>query len=321
MSLISRLTPTNLQIEKEKFLADTSYNPQFEYENTFDQETLQKYGHVKNWYLEKAKQIVEESFSAGQTESDLVAEEGGFVTHAEVDTTTKHYLRAHNLQDIYSIVWSASFISRATISKHQIRYRTTATFRSDDLIGMLNHEIGTHAIRRFNQHNQIWNGKKKKYGFKSYLKTEEGMAVLHALLALKNKRPYKAAIRYLAVNFAREHSFAELWDFVGNYIQDQETRWMVTIRQKRGLTDTSQPGGFTKDLVYFEGFVDICRWLVEHNFDMRGLYYGKIHMDDVAKARDFNPNYEPLLPIFYSRDPEKYADSVRTIMETNGISL
>lgn len=156
--------------------------------------------------------------------------------------------------------------------------------------------------------------KKKKFEINtSYLRTEEGMATLHTLVPHSFKSAYSTAVQYLAVEYARKHTFAELWKYVGQYIQDEETRWMITFRQKRGVTDTSKEGVFTKDLVYFEGAVQVWHWLEQHQHNPTKLYYGKIAMEDLPIAEKLNPHFEPLLPSFYVIDPQKYAKEIHEV--------
>jgi len=92
---------------------------------------------------------------------------------------------------------------------------------------------------------------------------------------------------------------------------------MVTIRQKRGLTDTSHPGGYSKDLVYFAGMIEVWRWLKERNFNPSDLYFGKISFKDVQKAIEMNPEFEPKLPSFFSINPVQYAAEIEKIGEEN----
>lgn len=52
---------------------------------------------------------------------------------------------------------------------------------------------------------------------------------------------------------AKERSFVEIFNALEKYIQDPDRRWKYVLRVKRGLNDTSQPGGFYKDQCYLRG--------------------------------------------------------------------
>lgn len=315
MSFLSNLIPINLLEEKEKFLNDHKYNPQFVYDEPIDHKKLSQYGAPKQPYLDLAKAILEKSYF-GRNELDLFMMEGKELNQQEVTDKTRTFLEMHGLSERFAIVWSSSFVSRATINEDTVKYRLPVDYRKEGLIGALYHEIGTHALRRINYEQQPWFKKKKKYGFADYLRTEEGLASLHSLLPHSFKSAYISAIRYLAVNVAQSASFAEVWHSLDQYVEDIERRWMITIRQKRGLEDTSQPGGYTKDLVYFEGLVDVWQWLTKNNYDLETLYFGKLAAEDIDKARELNPIFQPLLPVFF-QEKDKYIQAVSEIGEYN----
>ena len=57
-------------------------------------------------------------------------------------------------------------------------------YRENTVEGVMNHEIGTHFIRKFNEKSQKWYNNRKKYGLTApYLKTEEGLASLNQLVS------------------------------------------------------------------------------------------------------------------------------------------
>ncbi|MEX0895321.1 MAG: tyrosine/phenylalanine carboxypeptidase domain-containing protein [Patescibacteria group bacterium] len=315
---LKQLIPTNLQEEKEKFFADFSYNPQFVYENEIDESKLHEYGLPEDTILSIAKEIVSKAY-LNRNELDIKMNEGPVISEKEVTDKFLSFLKLHNLEKRYRVVWSSSFITRAAILQDLIKLKSGSEFRRDGLTGLLYHEIGTHALRRVNYEKQPWFKRKKKYGFSNYLPTEEGLAVLHSLLPLRYKSAYSSALRYQAVEYAQTHSFSELWSYLSRYIDNFDTRWMVTFRQKRGVSDTSKPGGFTKDLVYFKGVVEVFQWLNNHNFNLEALYFGKLSYKDVDKALQLNPGFTPLLPSFYEVNKEEYAENMREVGELNNL--
>lgn len=316
MSLISRLTPTNLLEEKEKFFTDQNYNPQFIYEEAASEDDLYKYGFPQSKYLDLAKEILDKSYY-NKTETDLDKLRGNSVNQSEVTNKTSDFLSIHRLQKRFKIVWSKSFVARATMTTDTIKLKLPADFRQLDLLSMLYHEIGTHALRRINYEQQPWFKKKKKYKFADYLMTEEGLAGLHSLLPLDFQYASYPALNYVSVAYAQRHSFVEIWNFLKKYIDHPERRWEKTFRRKRGLTDTSQPGGFTKDLVYFEGMIKVWQYLKKNDFDITQLYFGKMALADVDKAVKINPNFIPILPSFYEADPTAYAEKIYEIGQLN----
>lgn len=318
MLTLSKLVPVNLEAEKQRFFAENgNYNPQFEYLDNFTREDLIVNGLPKSELLDLAQRIVNEGVKE-QLEADALEKKSELLSQEEVTKKVKAFLMLHDLDERYTITWSSSFVARTSITATNIKLRIPAAFRShEDLLGMLYHEVGTHALRRVNYEKQPWFKKKKQFGFGSYLKTEEGLASLHSLLPLENKLAYGSALRYLAVAHAQKESFAETYKFVSQYIDDSERRWAVTFKQKRGLSDTSLPGGYTKDLVYFAGLVEVWNYLNKRNFEVEGLYFGKLSKDDVEKAREMNPTFVPLLPTFYAADQENYRRQMLKIGQIN----
>ncbi|GIK83605.1 MAG: hypothetical protein BroJett025_02270 [Patescibacteria group bacterium] len=316
MSFVTSLIPKNLNQEKEKFFADQTYNPQFRYAESIDQNKLEKYGPTTNAYLKIAENIVEKAYF-GKTEDDLQKMEGPVVSQRDIEKTIYTFLHMHNLQKRFKIVWSSSFVSRTSITADTIKLRLPPDFRKEGLLGMLYHEVGTHALRRINYEKQPWFKSKKKYGFSDYLKTEEGLATLHFLMPRSFKFAYWSALDYITVSKAQHASFVEIWNFLGTYIQNPERRWLMALKKKRGLTDTSKPGGYTKDLVYFEGLIDVYGWLKKNNFDSTNLYFGKLALEDVEKAILLNPKFHPQLPSFLSLSKEKYAQEIKKIGDYN----
>ncbi len=316
MSLLQQLTPLNLQEEKQKFFADHSYNPQFTYKEIVSHERLGQYPATTSELTSHAEEIV-----AAETKRDFDAtiQLGRLLSQAEVTQKAEAFLKMHRLENKISIVWSASFVSRATITKDTLKLKSLAQFRERETAGMLFHEIGTHALRQVNYEQQFWYRKKKKNGFGSYLETEEGLATLHSLFPLENKSLYRSALRYLAVNTSQTHSFAQLWEFLTPHINDEEERWMVTLRQKRGLTDTAKQGVFTKDALYFSGAVKMAKWLQTHDFDLTDLYLGKLAAEDAAKAREMNPSFPPRLPSFFVADRTTYQENIEQIILYNNV--
>lgn len=57
-----------------------------------------------------------------------------------------------------------------------VRYRVTT------IEGVMNHEIGTHFIRKHNDRTQKWFKDRKKFALEPYLQTEEGLAALNQIL-------------------------------------------------------------------------------------------------------------------------------------------
>src|SRR5258708_3038260 len=194
MSIVDDLTPINLLQEKEKFFADQKYNPQFVYEKEVSKKTLTKYGLPKKEITDLAEAILEKTYF-GRNEQELFMLEGSRISQQEANKKIKIFLSLHKLDKRFDVVWSSSFVSRAMMTSTTLRLRLPVDFHKEGLIGMIYHEIGTHALRRVNYEQQPWYKKKKEFCYGEYLVTEEGLAVLHALIPHSFKSAFIFAIR------------------------------------------------------------------------------------------------------------------------------
>ena len=61
----------------------------------------------------------------------------------------------------------------------------------------------------------------------------------------------------------------------------------ITFRAKRNLCDTSQPGGFTKDYVYFSGYYKIKDYVKGDIEKLKDLFIGKIKLKDLKILSKF----------------------------------
>lgn len=319
MSLIQKITPINLEEEKAKFFADQTYNPQFIYREPISKKLLYRYGKPKKKYVELAKEIIDRAFH-NRNELDLLMMEGKVLSQREADKIIHHFISLHHLDDQLEVIWSSSFVAKASITSKALKLRLPCDIRKNSVYSMLYHEVGTHALRRINSLQQPWYGEKNKLGFANYLKTEEGLAALHTYIPKEEKTIHFTARRYFYTYLAQSLSFAELYSQVSKLVVEPERRWGFTLRAKRGMVDTSLPGGFTKDIVYLEGMIDVWQYLVQHQYHLDQIYFGKIAIEDVEKVVQMNPNFKPSLPIFYTSNPEKYAQLVQEVAETNHFS-
>ena len=58
---------------------------------------------------------------------------------------------------------------------------------------------------------------------------------------------FRNAVNYYGAYQASKMSFVEIFKDLEKYIDDPIARWQLTVRWKRGVSDTSQLGGFYKD--------------------------------------------------------------------------
>ena len=60
--------------------------------------------------------------------------------------------------------------------KCKMNIKLPCEYREGRMKGVLDHEIGTHFLRKHNEKLQVWFKKREKYDLKTCIATEEGLA-------------------------------------------------------------------------------------------------------------------------------------------------
>jgi len=169
-----------------------------------------------------------------------------------------------------------------------------ARFSNNFINRLIVHEIGTHVFR-------AENGKKQKLkvfksGLANYLETEEGLAVYNEerFGLLKKVFLQNYAGRVIAVNYAQKKTFCETFKELKRFFDDKHA-FQLTLRAKRGISDTSLPGGLTKDFLYLNGYQKIKKFVKNGN-KIEDLYLGKIGIKNVNSLKKLNLKKAKILP-------------------------
>ena len=171
---------------------------------------------------------------------------------------------------------------------NEIHIDFSASFSKAAIKGYLCHEIGTHVFRAENgkfQPLMIF-----RSGLPGYMETEEGLAVYNearnGVLKPENLKKYSA--RVVAASVCNEASFSEVVNELTGYFVPEEA-FTFALRVKRGLENTSLPGGYTKDSAYLSGFQKISDFLQKQSSRQEALkvfYCGKIGLEHFELTKD-----------------------------------
>jgi len=339
--LLSHLKPTNLKEENTKFLLDPSYNPQFEYKIlSFDPNNF--YSRLKRLefpdspigilWEKKADEISRkikllESRDTPEFTQKSIALYGGpseaLVKEAlaEIETMPKEFKDTGKaftakeakkvfekaIQDYGLKGWRVNLkedlVSDAIAGKENtILIRSGATFYEDRLKGTIAHEIETHSFTAMNGALQPY--KIFQRGLADYLTTEEGLAVYNQELTESSEtiKKYWPASSVVGIYEAMKGSFVEVYQRIVELGFGSERAWRVALKAKRGIGDTSKPGAFTKDFVYYKGF-KMVKDFVDKGGDLKDLYYGKINLDDLETVKKVKGLKAPMyLPSYLRKD-------------------
>lgn len=126
------------------------------------------------------------------------------------------------------------------------------------------------------------------------------------LLASKNKvlplsPPARFLARALATDYAQKHSFYQTFSFLENLGFGSCLSWEATARAKRGILDTSKPGSFTKDHLYFTGMYHVLKY-IKTKRNLKPLFLGNVGTQEVKKLSllpDLRPPHQ--LPFFFRK--------------------
>lgn len=187
----------------------------------------------------------------------------------------------------WSVVRVDEMSARMSVSaRHrEVRIKSDAEFTEEDSERLVVHELHTHVMRA---HRGFQTGLLNLgLGLEGYLATEEGLAShmeeRHGLLHPHHLAIY--ALRALGVALGHERGFAATLEALMELGVAPGIAWDVTIRVKRGLSDTSAPGCFPKDYVYLQG-----REVVSDHLACGGtleeLFIGKIAVEQLPQVRE-----------------------------------
>ncbi|XP_068594864.1 microtubule-associated tyrosine carboxypeptidase [Brachionichthys hirsutus] len=320
--LLVALRPLNLEREKQTFFqSDYEYEPQFEYAQPAPRGVLEKYRGGSALFLEQAVGIMECVLRKfGSYEDFEEATGGGVLPKSRVWAAVRKYLHKEGCVGEVVVRLSDELLSQAVMVVESCRPTLTinlAGARQHWLEGMLRHEIGTHYLRGVNNNQQPWATAegRKQYGLKPANPTEEGLASLHSVLLRKQPFLWRAALLYYTVYHATSMSFSQLFGHIARFVQDPDVRWEYCLRAKRGQTDTSKPGCFSKDQVYLDGILRILRH--RKAIDFKTLTsLGKVSFEDVERLRQHAAFSRTRIPHFM-RDPERYLQHLDHIVAVN----
>ena len=209
----------------------------------------------------------------------------------------REMLERYQLED-WDVKQTNIIVSGVVVSPNQrlVWVRRGATLEIDRLASIITHEIKTHVLTTANgalQPLEIF-----VTGFAGYLKTQEGLAAYNVSKQHPDlTRPQRFWARNaLAVDLARKKSFRGVYESIRKLGFDARYAFGVTTKVKRGFSDTSEPGAFTKDYVYLAGRHEVQHF-IEHGGRLQDLYLGKINISDVDTLSDLpwivQPRYLP----------------------------
>lgn len=176
--------------------------------------------------------------------------------------------------------------------------RDGVKFSENRLKAVIVHEIGTHVFRLEN--GKLQNYKIFEKGTAGYLTTEEGLAIYNqkALNLPLGEKDIWPALRAIGAYLADEMSFVDMFHYMKeNYNLNDESAWKTCLKAKRGLVDTSKKAAFTRDVIYFRGYLQVKDYLEKNpEHGLKNLYIGKVGINDLQFFGDLSEYKVRYLP-------------------------
>ncbi len=220
--------------------------------------------------------------------------ETGQLTVEQAATMFRDALDRYGLYDWQTVIRERT-IARVTVGGRTVTLRKNARFWKQSLRALIAHEVETHVLTAENGEQQPFELFRR--GCAGYLDTQEGMAIFNQnrFLPPDHEKRSGPARNLLGVAFALEHSLAETRRYLEEeLLYEPEKALNKALEHKRGLSDTSEPGGFTKGIVYFRGLRAIEQFLSQGG-DLKRLYVGKIAWEDVPLVEQVPGLKAPLI--------------------------
>ncbi len=176
--------------------------------------------------------------------------------------------------------------------------RDGENFAPQEVLSLAVHEIETHIYRRENGARQSFPGLFAE-GFAGPPTTEEGLALFNELEHNYDQRRLSIiCARTLAVHWATRKSFFSIFNSLLKYGLPIPCAWAVSLRAKRGFSDTSRTGTFGKDHHYLKGYLEIKQF-TQNGGSLAALYIGKLNVNNVTllehlKIKVAKPKYLPI---------------------------
>jgi alpha-L-glutamate ligase-like protein/uncharacterized protein (TIGR02421 family) len=225
---------------------------------------------------------------------DLSAPKKELLTSEQVQKIFTKALERYSLHDWQATV-RPKLVADCTVGGQHVYIREAALFEQIHIDALIAHEIETHILTAENGSHQPF--AIFRNGCANYLDTQEGLAIYNQnrIYGPFHEKRYNPPRNLLGLAFGLEHSFAE----TRKYLEEElgytaEKALNQTISIKRGLSDTSEPGGFTKSLVYFRGLRAIEQFIKDGG-DLARLYVGKIAIEDLDLIEKIPELQTPLL--------------------------
>ncbi|KAL5106095.1 Synaptotagmin-like protein 4 [Taenia crassiceps] len=287
-----------------------------------------------------AKRILDIVIKRFKTIDDFVkASYGPMISVEKATEKVMNYIKTASFPTPLEVIWCDDLIGSALMvsSRSALPYQAsdrhfTVLLRSNSgntylreqgILSLLDHELGTHYLRSYNDGTQVWYMKRKEFELTSsnsreLMTIEEGLACLHT--AFHGRYPYLGipALLYYGACMAEYLPFKDLYQHLSKYVKSEDQLWKHCMRVKRCLPCQNDCGGYGKDQRYFEGAIAILR--DQNNIDFAQLMCGKLAISDLPRIKDVCSAERIHLP-YFMKPMAAYRKRLLQIARLNGVTV
>jgi alpha-L-glutamate ligase-like protein len=332
LGIVAQIRPINLSLEKEKFFSTPDYEPQFVYKappenldvlrSRLEALKIDTRFPLGRLFEEKRKELImkaalmavigDDQYFPQRAEELMMPPESvrmaaekalktlkpakktkpGVISSTEAAQQFQNILDQRELSH-WKVALKEGIVSRCVVGKNnRLLIKSEEMFSERDIKKLIAHEIETHVYC-------TENGKLQPYqifrrGTAHYLKTQEGLAVYHQNQIIRDGAT-NAILGFNAVMWGRNSGFREVYQRLLKYLSPEES-WKMTVKVKRGLSDTGRPGAFMKNALYFWGYLEVHEYL-EKGGKFEDLFLGKFSLSQLDLIRQIkgikSPRYVP----------------------------
>ncbi|PIR52546.1 hypothetical protein COU76_05830 [Candidatus Peregrinibacteria bacterium CG10_big_fil_rev_8_21_14_0_10_49_10] len=235
---------------------------------------------------------------------DVPATETVLLSSEEAKVLLTQALERYSLHD-WDVSVRPRLVADCTVGGNKVYLREGARFEPLHIEALIAHEIETHILTAENGAHQAY--MLFRNGCANYLDTQEGMAIYNQnrVYGPFHEKRYNPPRNLLGLAFGLEHSFAKTREYLEEELgYDPEKALHQALAVKRGLRDTTEPGGFTKSVVYFRGFRAIEHFVASGG-DLTLLYVGRIALEDLKLIGEMEDLEPPLLLPSFLREAKE----------------
>ncbi len=236
---------------------------------------------------------------------DLPVPESELLSSEDAKKILEEALKRYSLHD-WDVSVRPRLIADCTVGRNKVYVREGARFERTHIDALIAHEIETHTLTAENGAHQGY--MLFRNGCANYLDTQEGLAIFNQnrIYSPFHEKRYNPPRNLLGLAYSLEHSLAQTRAYLREELGYSEDKSLSqAIAMKRGLSDTAEPGGFTKSVVYFRGLQAIEQFLKDGG-DLARLYVGKIALEDLELVEQIEDLEQPLLlPAFLRESLEE----------------